>query len=25
MYHAKHHHDEVEGVSAFMTDTELLD
>jgi diguanylate cyclase (GGDEF)-like protein/PAS domain S-box-containing protein len=25
MYHAKHHHDEVEGVSAFMTDTDLLD
>ena len=25
MYHAKHHHDEVEGVSAFMPDVELLD
>ena len=25
MYHAKHHHDEVEGVSAFMSGAELLD
>jgi len=25
MYHAKHHHDEVEGVSAFMSDAQLLD
>ena len=25
MYHAKHNHDEVEGVSAFMSDAELLD
>ena len=25
MYHAKHHHDEVEGVSAFMSDAEFLD
>jgi diguanylate cyclase (GGDEF)-like protein/PAS domain S-box-containing protein len=25
MYHAKHHHDAVEGVSAFMSDAELLD
>jgi diguanylate cyclase (GGDEF)-like protein/PAS domain S-box-containing protein len=25
MYHAKHRHDEVEGVSAFMSDAELLD
>jgi len=25
MYHAKHNHDEVEGVSAFMSDIEFLD
>ena len=25
MYHAKHNHDEVEGVSAFMSDAEFLD
>ncbi|MFL6697927.1 MAG: diguanylate cyclase domain-containing protein [Vitreoscilla sp.] len=25
MYHAKHNHDEVEGVSAFMSDEQLLD
>jgi diguanylate cyclase (GGDEF)-like protein len=25
MYHAKHHHEEVEGVSAFMSDAQLLD
>ena len=25
MYHAKHHHDEVEGVSAFLSDEEFLD
>jgi len=25
MYHAKHNHEEVEGVSAFMSDAELLD
>ena len=25
MYHAKHNHDEVEGVSAFMSDAELFD
>ena len=25
MYHAKHHHDEVEGVSAFMSDAQFLD
>jgi diguanylate cyclase (GGDEF)-like protein/PAS domain S-box-containing protein len=25
MYHAKHNHDEVDGVSAFMSDAELLD
>jgi diguanylate cyclase (GGDEF)-like protein/PAS domain S-box-containing protein len=25
MYHAKHHHDAVEGVSAFMSDAQLLD
>ena len=25
MYHAKHNHDEVEGVSAFMSDAQFLD